>query len=109
MNANPRAMVGADRDARSRPGWAVCLAVAAAYGAFLVWSAPLADAFQFEGDEGYELMKGYLCSLGHVLYEEIWNDQPPLLTGLLCLLFKFFGPLLIVARVLAVGFAALLA
>ncbi len=58
----------------------------------LCLKAPLRTALEFGGDEGYELMKGFLVSLGHPLYREVWNDQPPLHTELLTLLFRLFGP-----------------
>jgi len=89
-------------------GWIISVIVGLSY-AWLIYSvAPLGSAFQFGESEGYELMKGFLCSLGHDLYGPFWNDQPPLHTALLCLLFKIFGPSLLVARLLALGFGALL-
>ncbi|MDA1278066.1 MAG: glycosyltransferase family 39 protein, partial [Verrucomicrobia bacterium] len=78
------------------------------FAASLVWCAPLATAFQFGGDEGYELMKGFLSSQGYPLYQSIWNDQPPLHTAILAALFRWFGPSAFVGRLLAVGFATLL-
>jgi 4-amino-4-deoxy-L-arabinose transferase-like glycosyltransferase len=75
---------------------------------FVIWSIPLGTAFQFGSDEGYELMKGFLVSEGHRLYSEIWNDQPPLHTGVLALVFKVFGPNLLAARVLAAAISALM-
>jgi 4-amino-4-deoxy-L-arabinose transferase-like glycosyltransferase len=93
---------------RFRKEWMVSIAVGLSYAVFLCVAAPLGTAFQFGESEGYELIKGYLCSLGYELYGSIWNDQPPFHTGLLCLLFKWFGPSLLAARLLAVGFAALL-
>lgn len=53
-------------------------------------------------------MKGLLCSRGYSLYQEIWNDQPPLHTALLAGLFKLFGPSAFVGRLLAVAFASIL-
>src|SRR5579859_5817859 len=62
------------------------------FGALLCLVAPLGTAFQFGPDEGYEFMKAFLVSVGHPLYSEIWNDQPPLHTEILALLFRLFGP-----------------
>ena len=45
-------------------------------------------ALQFGADEGYELMKAFLVSLGHPLYTAVWNDQPPLHTEMVALLFR---------------------
>jgi dolichyl-phosphate-mannose-protein mannosyltransferase len=78
------------------------------FGVILCLAAPLRTALEFGGDEGYELMKAFLVSLGHPLYRELWNDQPPLHTELLALLFRVFGPSAFVGRLLAVGFAMLL-
>ena len=69
---------------------------------------PLGTAFQFGGDEGYELITGFLCSKGFLLYKQIWNDQPPLLVLWLSWAFKMWGPSLLVARLLAVGFGLVL-
>ncbi len=80
-------------------------AVPIGFGIVLWMRAPLRTALEFGGDEGYELMKGFLVSLGHPLYREVWNDQPPLHTELLALLFRIFGPSAYVARLLSVGFA----
>jgi hypothetical protein len=38
------------------------------------------------------LMKARLVSLGHPLYGRFWNDQPPLHTELVTMLFRIFGP-----------------
>ena len=84
--------------------WAVPLG----FGVTLCLCVPLRTALEFGGDEGYELMKGFLVSLGHPLYREVWNDQPPLHTELLALLFRLFGPSAYVGRLLSVGFATLL-
>jgi 4-amino-4-deoxy-L-arabinose transferase-like glycosyltransferase len=81
--------------------WAIPLG----FGSILCLMAPLRTALEFGGDEGYELMKAFLVSLGHPLYREVWNDQPPLHTELLALLFWVFGPSAYVGRLLSVGFA----
>jgi len=84
--------------------WAVPLG----FGTVLCLIAPLRTALEFGGDEGYELIKGFLVGLGHPLYREVWNDQPPLHTELMGLLFRLFGPSAYVGRLLSVGFAMLL-
>lgn len=65
---------------------------------------PLKSAFQLGGDEGFELVKGLMWSKGFVFYRDIWNDQPPVHTFLLGILFKMFGNEVFVARLLAVFF-----
>ena len=84
--------------------WAVPLG----FGVVLCLTVPLRTGLEFGADEGYELMKAFLVSLGHPLYYEVWNDQPPLHTELLALLFRVFGPSAYVGRLLSVGFAMVL-
>ncbi len=83
-------------------------AVPLGFGLALLLLVPWQTAFRFGMDEGYELMKALLVSRGHRLYGEFWNDQPPLHTELLALLFRLCGPSAGVGRVLSVGFAGVL-
>ncbi|MBU6401604.1 MAG: glycosyltransferase family 39 protein, partial [Verrucomicrobia bacterium] len=78
------------------------------FGLALWLVAPLSTGLQFGGDEGYELMKALLVSRGHALYGPFWNDQPPLHTELVALLFRVFGPSALAGRLVSVGFAMLL-
>ncbi len=78
------------------------------FGLALLLLTPWRTAFHFGMDEGYELMKGLLVSRGHPLYGAFWNDQPPLHTELLALVFRVFGPSAGTGRLLTVGFAMLL-
>lgn len=86
------------------------LVVALTFGflALLCWRLPSGGAFPLYSDEACELLKGFMCSNGFSLYSDMWNDQPPLHTILLSTLFKLFGPALLIARLLAVGFGGLL-
>lgn len=52
---------------------------------------PYLDRLQFNGDEGYNVMKAMLNCNGYSLYKEIWNDQPPLFTHALSVVFRIFG------------------
>lgn len=79
------------------------------FGAALCLLLPLGAAFEFGQDEGYEFMKAFLVSLGHPLYRQVWNDQPPLHTELVGLLFRLLGPSALVGRLVTVGFAMVLA
>jgi 4-amino-4-deoxy-L-arabinose transferase-like glycosyltransferase len=58
-------------------------------------------------DEGYDLMTGFLCSKGFVLYKDIWWDQPPLVPICLGGVFHCFGPTLAGARLIAAAFGLL--
>ena len=64
--------------------------------------------FEIGGDEHYEVTKSFLWSEGFHLYQDIWNDQQPLLTVLQGLLFEGFGVHAGAARGLALAFGVLL-
>lgn len=49
----------------------------------LAWIASMPDLARLDRDEGFNLMKADLVARGHVLYREIWSDQPALFTNLL--------------------------
>ncbi len=66
--------------------------------AFMLLFFPFRDKFQFDGDEGINLMKAMLMLRGYPLYNQIWSDQPPLLTYLLAIVFRVFGFEVNVAR-----------
>ncbi|MEJ2302677.1 MAG: glycosyltransferase family 39 protein, partial [Anaerolineales bacterium] len=59
--------------------------------AFMLLFFPFRDKLQFDGDEGINLMKTVLVMRGYPLYDQIWSDQPPLLTYLLLAAFRVFG------------------
>jgi hypothetical protein len=67
------------------------------------------SAIEIGEDEYFEVTKGLLWSKGYPMYEKVWNDQPPLFTVLMGILFKCFGADISVARGLAVFFGLLLA
>ncbi|MCD6338646.1 MAG: glycosyltransferase family 39 protein [Verrucomicrobia bacterium] len=92
----------------SRSSLACALLFALAFAVVAVATLPLRTAFEIGGDEGYELMKGLLCSQGYQLYAPVWNDQPPLHTALLSALFRAFGPSAFAGRLLTLGFASVL-
>jgi len=78
------------------------------FAAFILWTVPLGSILAIIRDEGYELMKAFMWNQGFSLYQQIWNDQPPLHTALLAGLFRVFGPSVLVGRLLALGFTLLL-
>ncbi len=63
--------------------------------------------FEFDPDEGINLMKAFLLNDGYQLYQEIWNDQPPILTHLLASIFSVFGSKVELARSLILIFSTL--
>ncbi|WP_404783856.1 ArnT family glycosyltransferase [Altericista sp. CCNU0014] len=90
------------------PRSVLALGVPLLFFAIALWVMPIADTLQFDPDEGIELAKATLYGQGYQLYDPIWNDQPPLLTLLLSGWLKLFGPQIVAARLLVLGFATVL-
>ncbi len=80
----------------------------AVFIAIIILKAPLKDAFEFDTDEGNNLIKSTLFLNGFSLYREIWSDQPPLFTAVLSFCFQLFGQSIFVARLLVLAFSSLL-
>ncbi|HWP41204.1 MAG TPA: glycosyltransferase family 39 protein, partial [Tepidisphaeraceae bacterium] len=91
---------------RVRP--AKSLIVPLSFCAIVLILGCLARSFEYDTDEGLNLMKSLLMLRGHRLYSEIWSDQPPLFTCLLTWLFKLSGPSVMPARMLVLAFSGLL-
>ncbi|MBL7071005.1 MAG: glycosyltransferase family 39 protein [Candidatus Omnitrophica bacterium] len=71
-------------------------------------TVPFNDVLEYDWDEGGNLMKASLYSKGYSLYEEIWSDQPPLLTLILSTWFNLFGPSAYKGRLLILILSAIL-
>ena len=69
---------------------------------------PTHGIFQFNPDEGIELAKVDLYRQGYLLYQQIWNDQPPFPTVLWSFWLEKMGSTLATARLLALLFATVL-
>jgi len=82
--------------------------IAVIFFAFTFSYYPFREKLQFDTDEGLNLMRSMLVTLGHPLYTEVSSDQPPLLTQMLALLFRFTGFEVNPARVLILLFSTLL-
>jgi 4-amino-4-deoxy-L-arabinose transferase-like glycosyltransferase len=78
------------------------------YVGFVLAIRPVQQAFEFDYDEGLNLIKALLYSQGFSLYTQVWNDQPPLFTVFLSYWFNIFGYSVFAARVLVILFSALL-
>lgn len=74
--------------------------------AMLAWY-PFRYRFEFDVDEGYQLMKALLYGRGYSL-GEIFSDHPPLFTIVLALLFEAMEASVLVGRLLVLGFACAL-
>ncbi|MEO1799378.1 MAG: hypothetical protein AAFR62_02945 [Cyanobacteria bacterium J06629_2] len=66
------------------------------------------EHFEFDPDEGINLIKAFLVYQDHQLFQDVWSDQPPLLTNLLVFLFKILTPSVDLARGLILVFSAVL-
>ena len=67
------------------------------------WAKP----FQYDPDEGLNLMKAALLSRGYPLYRAIWNDQPPMDTVMRAGVFAVVGRSALAARVMTALLATL--
>jgi 4-amino-4-deoxy-L-arabinose transferase-like glycosyltransferase len=83
-------------------------AVVAAFALAILLFLPVRGKFEFDTDEGIQLMKAFLYLKGHALQTEIFSDQPPFFTLVLSLLFQLLGPKVIVGRLATLAFACLL-
>jgi Dolichyl-phosphate-mannose-protein mannosyltransferase len=75
---------------------------------FLCWGLSIIyhfNIFELDPDEGINLMKAFLINHGYPLYQEVWNDQPPILTHILALEFSLFEPSVNLARVIILLFS----
>jgi hypothetical protein len=61
---------------------------------------PFRTYFEFDPDEGNNVIKALMLSRGHALYTEIWNDQAPLFTYALTWWFAMFGATVNAGRIL---------
>jgi 4-amino-4-deoxy-L-arabinose transferase-like glycosyltransferase len=69
---------------------------------------PFREKLQFDSDEGLNLMRSMLVTLGHPLYREVSSDQPPLFNHLLGIVFRVTGFEVNPARVFVLLFSTLL-
>ncbi len=67
-----------------------------------------ADVFEFNPDEGNNLIKSLLLDRGYSLGYQIWTDQPPGFTYLLWGVFKVFGWSVPIARLTVLFFAGII-
>lgn len=66
------------------------------------------SAFEYDYDEGTNLIESALFSKGFSLYSEIFSDQPPLFTAILSFWLKLFGASAYQARLLTLVFSVIL-
>ena len=84
------------------------LAGAALFCGLLFLFYPYRTTFQFDTDEGVNLIKARLVEHGYRLYAEVWSDQPPVFSLALARLFPWVQQDLNAARNLVLASAGLL-
>ncbi len=82
--------------------------IALVFLAFTFSYFPFREKLQFDTDEGLNLMRSMLVTLGHPLYSEVSSDQPPLFNHVLALLFRVVGFEVNPARFLVLLFSTFL-
>lgn len=91
-----------------RLGWLTSLGVAAVYLAYSLTFTEYRRVFEFNPDEGNNLIKALLLMQGRSFSGGIWSDQPPLFAYALLACFKLFGTEIGVARDLVLVSSAVL-
>jgi len=72
---------------------------------YLAWGAAHLGGFQWDDDEGMNVIKAQLVEAGYRLYQDIWSDQPPLLTWILAGAFNLAGHHVAAGRLVILLFA----
>ncbi|MBN2717821.1 MAG: hypothetical protein JXX14_18375 [Deltaproteobacteria bacterium] len=81
--------------------------IALLYITFVVVFCHYQNIFEFDNDEGNNIIKAFLVDKGFSLYAQIWSDQPPAFTYLLRVCFSVFGWHINVARAVVLGFTGI--
>ncbi len=67
---------------------------------------PFRFVFEFNTDEGVNLIKAMMTLKSFDLYSEVWSDQPPVLTYILAAVFRFVGLKVNAGRLLILAMSA---
>lgn len=84
--------------------WLPALTFALLLSLFSAWW----NFYEYDRDEGLNLGKSMLVAMGYHPYQDIWNDQPPVLTYLLALQYKLTGSSVVAARLIILCFSMLI-
>jgi 4-amino-4-deoxy-L-arabinose transferase-like glycosyltransferase len=84
------------------------LALPLAFFLAMFFIFPFRQRFEFDLDEGLNVMKALLVARGYPLYSQVWSDQPPLLTYLLAGVIRGFGANIDALRTLVLLFSTVL-
>jgi hypothetical protein len=92
----------------SKGAWLVHVVVPIVFVVLMVLFHPFRETFQFDTDEGLNLIKAVLVFEGHQSSRDIETDQPPLMTNILAMVFRLTGQNVNVSRMVILLFSALL-
>ena len=76
-------------------------------GLILIIRTPIRQIFEYDSDEGTDLMSSLLLAKGFSLYKQIWYEHPPLVPVILSYWFKLFGPSVHHGRLLILIFSGI--
>ena len=76
-------------------------------GLILIIRIPIKQVFEFNPDEGTDLMTSLLLAKGFSLYTQIWYEHPPLVPVILSYWFKLLGPSIYHGRLLILIFSGI--
>ncbi|NOR80893.1 MAG: hypothetical protein GQ529_08685 [Methyloprofundus sp.] len=93
---------------KKQAGIATSIFIALIYGVFLILAVDWMHTYEFDSDEGYNVIKALMLEDGFKLYNEILSDQPPVFTYILWLTFKVFGWNVNIGRMLVIAFVSLM-
>ncbi len=101
-------MISKNKLTFSKGVWLVHVLAPSIFILTMVLYHPFRETFQYDPDEGLNLIKTALVREGHQITGDIQTDQPPLLSNLLAFIFRWTGQSVNVGRMVVLMFSALL-
>ena len=86
----------------------VPILVALVFFVFVFLYFPFREKLQFNVDEGFNLIRSMMVTLGYPLYDQVSSDQPPLFTYSLAAVIRIMGISIMPGRILVLLFSTLL-
>jgi hypothetical protein len=86
----------------------VPLLLVTAFAVGMILFFPFRYQFEFDHDEGVNLIKSMLTLKGYSLYSEIWSDQPPVFNAILSSWLDLMGMNVNAGRLLVLGYSIML-
>ncbi len=92
----------------SKSDWLVLILVPFLFFLVIFLFHPFRETFQYNTDEGVELIKSMLVAKGHHITGDVWSDHPPLFNNLLAFVFSRTSFSVNVARLITLSFSVVL-